>query len=78
LQWISRRRRLSIHFTPTYASWLNQIEIWFNIFTKDVVKGGVWKSKKELVQQILFYIKKYNEQRAHPFKWTYTGKVLAA
>ena len=78
MQWISRRRRLSIHFTPTYASWLNQIEIWFNIFTKDVVKGGVWKSKKELVQQILFYIKKYNEQRAHPFKWTYTGKVLAA
>lgn len=77
-EWASRRKRLTLHFTPTYASWLNQIEIWFNIFTRDVVKGGLWKSKRELINQILFYIKKYNEQRAHPFKWTYTGKVLAA
>ena len=78
MEWVSRRRRLSLHFTPTYASWLNQIEIWFNIFARDVVKGGVWKSKKDLVEQIMFYIKRYNRDRAHPFKWTNTGKVLAA
>lgn len=77
-EWVNRRRRLSLHFTPTYASWLNQIEIWFSIFTRDVVKGGVWHSKQELIHQILYYINKYNEQRAHPFQWTYAGKLLAA
>lgn len=77
MDWVSRRRRLTLHFTPTYASWLNQIEIWFNIFARDVVKGGVWNSKKELVDQIMFSIRRYNRDRAHPFTWTYTGKVLA-
>jgi putative transposase len=75
-EWAAKRRRLTLHFTPTYASWLNQVEIWFNIFTRDVIRGGIWRSKKELVDQILHYIKKYNEERAHPFKWTYTGKPL--
>jgi hypothetical protein len=78
LAWASKRRRLTLHFTPTYASWLNQVEIWFHIFSRDVVKGGVWHSKKELVDQIMFYIKRYNRDRAHPFNWTYTGKVLVA
>jgi len=78
MEWVSRRRRLTLHFTPTYASWLNQIEIWFHIFSQDVVKGGVWPSKQELVNQIMFYIKRYNRDRAHPFTWTYTRKVLVA
>jgi putative transposase len=78
MEWVLRRRRLTLHFTPTYASWLNQIEIWFHIFSQDVVKGGVWRSKKELVDQIMLYIKRYNRDRAHPFTWTYTGKVLVA
>lgn len=78
MEWVSRRRRLTLHFTPTYASWLNQIEIWFHIFSRDVVKGGVWRSKQELVDQIMFYINRYNRDRAHPFTWTYTGKVLVA
>jgi transposase len=78
MEWVSKRRRLTLHFTPTYASWLNQIEIWFHIFSQDVVKGGVWRSKQDLVDQIMFYIKRYNRDRAHPFTWTYTGKVLAA
>lgn len=77
-EWVERRRRLSLHFTPTYASWLNQIEIWFSIFTRDVVKGGVWHSKQERIDRILYYIKKYNDERARPFQWTYTGKLLAA
>jgi len=77
-EWAAKRRRLTLHFTPTYASWLNQVEIWFNIFSRDVIRGGIWHSKKELIDQILLYIRKYNEERAHPFKWTYTGKPLAA
>ncbi len=53
-------------------------EIWFNIFTRDVLKGGVWHSKDEQVKQIVLYIKEYNKNRAHPFKWTYTGQALVA
>lgn len=77
-EWASKRKRLTLHFTPTYASWLNQIEIWFGILTRDVVRGGVWRSTQELVNQIMFYIKRYNEYYAHPFRWTYTGKPLVA
>lgn len=77
-EWVKKRRRLTIHYTPTYSSWLNQIEIWFSIFSRDVLKGGVWKSKKELIDQIMHYIKVYNEERAKPFEWTYTGKPLVA
>jgi len=78
LEWVKKRRRLSLHFTPTYASWLNQIEIWFNIFSRDVLKGGIWRSKQALIAQIMQYIRCYNEQSAHPFKWTYTGIPLSA
>ena len=78
LEWVEKRRRLTLHFTPTYASWLNQVEIWFNIFTRDVVKDGVWRSKQMLIKQIIKYIKQYNENRAHPFRWTYEGKPLQA
>jgi transposase len=77
-EWVANRRRLTLHYTPTYASWLNQIEIWFNIFTRDVVKGGIWRSKTDLINQIMTYIRRYNEERAHPFKWTYEGKPLSA
>jgi len=72
-KWLSHKRKITMHFTPTYSSWLNQIEIWFNIMTKDVLKGAVWKSKKQMVNQIMKYIKTYNEKRAKPFEWTYDG-----
>jgi len=68
---------LTLHFTPTYASWLNQVEIWFHILSQEVIRGGVWRSKQELVQQIMRYIKEYTQHHAHPFRWTYTGKPLA-
>lgn len=76
--WVERRKRLTLHFTPTYSSWLNQIEIWFNIFARDVLDGGIWRSKQELIKQIMKYIRSYNELWAKPFKWTYTGKPLTA
>jgi transposase len=73
--WAAKRRRLTILHTPTYASWLNQVEIFFNIFTREVVRGGVSSSKRELVEQIMYYIRCYNED-AVPFSWNYTGKPL--
>jgi transposase len=77
-EWVASKKRVNMHFTPTYASWLNQVETWFNICTKDVVRGGIWQSKKALIDQIMLYIKNYNEKSAKPFKWTYTGEPLTA
>ena len=75
-KWLSGKRKIKLHFTPTYSSWLNQVEIWFNMLTKDVLKGGVWKSVEQLSSQMLEYIDTYNQTRAKPFAWTYTGNVL--
>lgn len=75
-EWLSEKRKIKLHFTPTYSSWLNQVEIWFNMLTKDVLKGGVWKSVEQLSSQMLEYIDTYNQTRAKPFAWTYTGNAL--
>lgn len=75
-EWLNRKRKVKMHFTPTYSSWLNQVEIWFNILSKDVLKGGVWKSTAQLTSQMLEYIDTYNKTRAKPFAWTYTGEAL--
>lgn len=70
-EWLSHKRKITMHFTPTYSSWLNLIEIWFGILTKDVLKNAVWHSKKQLINQMMEYIKTYNKKRAKPFVWTY-------
>ena len=70
------KKRITMHYTPTYSSWLNQIEIWFNILSKDVLKGAVWHSKEQLVNQLMEYVETYNKTRAKPFNWTYTGNIL--
>jgi putative transposase len=75
-EWLKGKRKIQMHFTPTYSSWLNQVEIWFNILTKDVVKGGIWQSSEQLVNQLMDYVKTYNSTRAKPFRWTYTGEPL--
>ncbi len=67
----SRKSRLSIgpsRCCPCDQG--NQVEIWFNIFARDVLRDGVWRSKQQLVGQIMEYIKNYNELWAKPFKWT--------
>jgi transposase len=75
-EWLSKKRKIKLHFTPTYSSWLNQIEMWFNILSKNVLKGGIWKSSQQLVEQLMDYIKTYNKERAKPFQWNYTGNPL--
>jgi len=54
------------------------VEIWFGIFARDVLRDAVWRSKAELIRQIMEYIRIYWSERAKPFRWTYTGKPLAA
>lgn len=75
--WVAKHKRLHMHYTPTHASWLNQIEIWFGILSRKVVRRGVFKSREELISKLLEFIKAYNAN-THPFEWTYSGKPLAA
>lgn len=75
-EWLSKKRKFTVHYTPTYSSWLNQIETWFSIMTRDVLKDSVWHSKKELVDELMRYIKMYNKHKAKPFQWTYGNRKV--
>jgi len=68
-KWLNRHRRFHLHFTPTGASWMNQIEIWFGIMTSRRIRRGVFKSVEELVIAIQRYIEA-NNQNPRPFAWT--------
>lgn len=59
-----------LHFTPTYSSWLNQIELWFSKIERDLIHRGVFTSVKDLARKIVRYINKYN-QDPKPVKWKY-------
>ena len=65
------------HFTPKHASWLNQIEIWFSILARKLLRRGSFKSAAELKQRIEAFIAYFNVTMAKPFRWTFTGKPLA-
>jgi len=75
--WLKAHPRWSFQFTPKHASWLNQVEIFFSILVRRLLKHGSFTSEADLAQQMLAYVETYN-QTARPFKWTYTGKVLEA
>jgi putative transposase len=75
--WLDEHPRWSFQFTPTHASWLNQIEIFFSILYRRLLKHGMFFSEEDLAEQMLAFIETYN-QTAKPFNWTYTGKVLQA
>jgi transposase len=77
LAWVAKKKRLHLKFTPTHASWLNQIEIWFGILTRKLVRRGIFQSREELVKKLMDFIEAYNKE-ARPFQWTYTGNPLAA
>jgi transposase len=76
-QWLKEHPRWSFQFTPTHASWLNQVEIFFSILYRRLLKHGIFTSEADLAEQMLAFVETYN-QTAKPFKWTYTGKVLEA
>ena len=74
-QWLAARPRYHIHYTPTYSSWLNQIEIWFNIITQKAIRRGSFKSVSQLTQRIQSFVRKYNPE-AQPFVWTATADSI--
>ncbi len=70
--------RIVFHFTPKHSSWLNQIEIWFSILVRKVIRRGSFLSVDDLCEKINNFIDYFNKTMAKPFRWTYQGKPLAA
>lgn len=70
--------RITFHFTPRHASWLNQIEIWFSILARKVIRRGNFTSTQDLKTKIEAFIAYFNKTMAKPFKWTYQGRPLVA
>lgn len=70
--------RIVFHYTPKHASWMNQIEIWFSILVRKVLKRGNFSSVDDLKRKVLAFIDYYNRTMAKPFKWTYQGRALTA
>ncbi len=69
-QFLAEHPRVHLHYTPTYSSWLNQIEIWFSKIERDVIARGIFTSKRDLSQKLLRFIREYDED-AIPIKWAY-------
>ena len=68
--------RIRFVYTPKHCSWLNQVEIWFSILVRRVIRRGSFTSKEDLRTKILNFIEYFNQVMAKPFKWTFTGSVL--
>jgi DDE superfamily endonuclease len=68
--------RIRFVYVPKHTSWLNQIEIWFSILVRRVIRRGNFKSAADLREKILAFIDYFNRTLAKPFKWTFTGRPL--
>lgn len=68
--------RIRFVYTPKHASWLNQIELWFSILVRRLLRRGSFTSLDELQQRLLAFIEYFNRTLAKPFKWTYAGRPL--
>jgi transposase len=75
--WLKQNPRVTLHFTPTGCSWLNMVEIFFGIITRQAIRRGTFKSVKELTAAIGSFIDAYN-QRCQPFAWTKNPDELIA
>ncbi len=73
-----KTHRIRFVFLPKHTSWLNQIEIWFSILVRRLLKRGNFSSVEHLKERILQFIDYFNKTMAEPFKWTYKGKPLTA
>jgi len=71
-KWLSEHPRFVVHHTPVHASWLNQVEAFFSILTRKVLRRGDFVSRDDLVTKMLYFIEHRN-QTATPFKWVYNA-----
>jgi transposase len=75
--WLDANPRIAVHFTPTHASWMNLVEIWFGIVERQAIRRATFGSVKELNAKIRTFIDGWND-RAHPFTWTKTAEEVLA
>jgi len=68
---LQQHPNVNLHFTPTYSSWLNQVECWFSKLQRDVIDRGIFTSVADLRRKILRYIRLY-QKTAKPFRWKYS------
>lgn len=74
----SEAHRIRFVYTPRHCSWLNQVEIWFSILVRRLLRRASFASVEEMQARVLAFIAYFNRVLAKPFKWTYTGRPLAA
>jgi putative transposase len=74
-RWLATHPRFQAHFTPTYASWLNQVEIWFNIITQKAMRRGTFRSVKDLIGKIDHFVQ-HSNLHSGPFVWTATADSI--
>jgi transposase len=75
--WLAANPRVHVHFTPTHASWMNLVEVWFSLIERQAIHRGTFGSVKDLNAKIRAYIDGWND-RAHPFVWTKTADQILA
>jgi transposase len=73
--WLAANPRVQVHFTPTHASWMNLVEVWFSLAERQAIHRGSYRSVRELNARIRAYIDGWND-RAHPFVWTKTADQI--
>ena len=73
--WLAQRPRFHVHYTPTYSSWLNQVERWFGLITQQAIRRGSFRSVRELVCRIEQFVQQYN-RNSRPFAWTATADSI--
>ena len=66
--WLERHKNVHLHFTPTHASWMNQVEVWFSILSRQALHNSSFRSVREVCDRIDAFIAAYN-RKAHPFRW---------
>jgi transposase len=74
-QFLTAHPKVHLHYTPTYSSWLNQVELWFAKIQRDVIARGIFTSVKDLARKLLRYIRHYN-RAPKPIKWMYRNPKL--
>lgn len=70
--------RIRFVFTPRHCSWLNQVEMWFSVLSRRLLRRGSFVSKQDLRARLVQFIEYFNALLAHPYRWTYAGRLLAA
>jgi hypothetical protein len=73
---VDKSHRIRFVYTPRHCSWLNQVEIWFSILARKLLKRSSFKSVEDLRSRVVAFIEYFNKVLSKPFRWTYTGRAL--